>query len=55
MRRDLVEAAARVLTEDSHLGRAYDFTGGLNQPGAPRGGLRKPVPWSQLLAAGAED
>ncbi|MGW5774413.1 NAD(P)H-binding protein [Streptomyces longwoodensis] len=29
LRRDLAEAAARVLTEDGHLGRAYDFTGGL--------------------------
>ncbi|MEU4657615.1 NAD(P)H-binding protein [Streptomyces sp. NPDC023723] len=27
-RADLAEAAARVLTEDGHLGRAYDFTGG---------------------------
>ncbi|GHA70043.1 MULTISPECIES: NAD(P)H-binding protein [Streptomyces] len=26
-RSDLAEAAARVLTEDGHLGRAYDFTG----------------------------
>ncbi|TDC74325.1 NAD(P)H-binding protein [Streptomyces hainanensis] len=26
-RRDLAEAAVRVLTEDHHLGRAYDFTG----------------------------
>ncbi|MFJ4927196.1 NAD(P)H-binding protein [Streptomyces sp. NPDC088736] len=26
-RGDLAEAAARVLTEDGHLGRAYDFTG----------------------------
>ncbi|MEU5254713.1 NAD(P)H-binding protein [Streptomyces longwoodensis] len=29
LRRDLAEAAARVLTEDGHHGRAYDFTGGL--------------------------
>ncbi|MFG2437667.1 NAD(P)H-binding protein [Streptomyces sp. NPDC048508] len=29
LRRDLAEAAARVLTEDGHLGCAYDFTGGL--------------------------
>ncbi|MFK4122046.1 NAD(P)H-binding protein [Streptomyces longwoodensis] len=29
LRRDLAEAAARVLTEDGHLGRAYDFTGSL--------------------------
>ncbi|MFJ4483297.1 NAD(P)H-binding protein [Streptomyces longwoodensis] len=29
LRRDLAEAAARVLTEDGHLGRAYDFTGRL--------------------------
>jgi len=28
-RADLAEAAARVLTEDHHLGRAYDFTGPL--------------------------
>ncbi|PPS90868.1 Quinone oxidoreductase 2 [Streptomyces sp. MH60] len=28
-RSDLAEAAARVLTEDAHLGRAYDFTGTL--------------------------
>ncbi|MFJ4893827.1 NAD(P)H-binding protein [Streptomyces sp. NPDC088788] len=28
-RSDLAEAAARVLTEDYHLGRAYDFTGNL--------------------------
>lgn len=28
-RADLAEAAARVLTEDGHLGRAYDFTGTL--------------------------
>ncbi|MFF1463733.1 NAD(P)H-binding protein [Streptomyces sp. NPDC058330] len=28
-RTDLAEAAARVLTEDQHLGRAYDFTGTL--------------------------
>ncbi|MFD7811972.1 NAD(P)H-binding protein [Streptomyces sp. NPDC059785] len=28
-RDDLAEAAARVLTEDQHLGRAYDFTGTL--------------------------
>lgn len=27
LRSDLAEAAARVLTEDGHLGRAYDFTG----------------------------
>jgi NAD(P)H dehydrogenase (quinone) len=29
LRCDLAEAAARVLTEDGHLGRAYDLTGGL--------------------------
>ncbi|WP_454314683.1 NAD(P)H-binding protein [Streptomyces phaeoluteigriseus] len=29
LRSDLAEAAARVLTEDGHLGRAYDFTGSL--------------------------
>ncbi|MFJ4152763.1 NAD(P)H-binding protein [Streptomyces galbus] len=29
LRRDLAEAAARVLAEDGHLGRAYDFTGSL--------------------------
>ncbi|MEU4876029.1 NAD(P)H-binding protein [Streptomyces sp. NPDC021608] len=29
LRGDLAEAAARVLTEDAHLGRAYDFTGNL--------------------------
>lgn len=29
LRADLAEAAARVLTEDAHLGRAYDFTGSL--------------------------
>ncbi|GAB7110552.1 SDR family oxidoreductase [Streptomyces phaeofaciens JCM 4814] len=29
LRSDLAEAAARVLTEDGHLGRAYDFTGDL--------------------------
>ncbi|MDH6436875.1 NAD(P)H dehydrogenase (quinone) [Streptomyces sp. SAI-144] len=28
-RSDLAEAAARVLTEDCHIGRAYDFTGSL--------------------------
>ncbi|MET7441274.1 NAD(P)H-binding protein [Streptomyces sp. NPDC004082] len=28
-RADLAEAAARVLTEEGHLGRAYDFTGSL--------------------------
>ncbi|WP_199806947.1 MULTISPECIES: NAD(P)H-binding protein [unclassified Streptomyces] len=28
-RSDLAAAAARVLTEDCHIGRAYDFTGGL--------------------------
>ncbi|MFJ3667099.1 NAD(P)H-binding protein [Streptomyces sp. NPDC090106] len=28
-RADLAEAAARVLTEDGHLGRSYDFTGTL--------------------------